>query len=51
MQVLVIGTDGPVEGALAMRGLELVRDAPDADALVTLAPPVTLRPVARARPC
>src|SRR5438093_840811 len=50
MRVLLYGEDGPLERALAARGLELVREVPDAEALVTLAPPVELRPLAELGP-
>lgn len=50
MQVLVIGEDAGVETALAARGLELVCDTLDTDALVTLAPRTELRPVAELDP-
>src|SRR5207247_10872664 len=50
MKVLAIGEDAPVEAALAARGLELVRDTLDAEALVTLAPPLELRPIAELGP-
>jgi 3-oxoacyl-[acyl-carrier protein] reductase len=50
MKVLVIGEDRPVEDALRAHGLELARDILDADGLVTLAPPVALRPVAELEP-
>jgi NAD(P)-dependent dehydrogenase (short-subunit alcohol dehydrogenase family) len=50
LQVFLVGEDPPVEEGLAGRGLELVRDAPDAEALVTLAPPVELRPIAELGP-
>jgi NAD(P)-dependent dehydrogenase (short-subunit alcohol dehydrogenase family) len=45
MRVLLHGEDGPLERALAARGLELVREGPEAEALVTLTPPVELRPL------
>jgi NAD(P)-dependent dehydrogenase (short-subunit alcohol dehydrogenase family) len=49
MRTLVVGEDAPLEAELAARGLELVRSG-DADALVTLAPPVELRPAAELEP-
>lgn len=45
MRVLVIGEDPPVEAKLASHGLEPVRDTLEADALVTLAPPLEPRPL------
>jgi len=50
MRTLVIGSDEAVEFELAMRGLELVRDGVDAEALVTLPPPVELTPLAELEP-
>ena len=50
MRALVIGEDEPLEAALAARGLELVRGDHAAEALVTLAPPVELRPAADLEP-
>ena len=49
MRALVIGEDAPLEAELRARGLELVREG-DAEALVTLAPPVELRPAAELEP-
>jgi NAD(P)-dependent dehydrogenase (short-subunit alcohol dehydrogenase family) len=49
MRTLVIGHDAPLERELASRGLELVREA-DADALVTLPPPVSLAFAAELEP-
>jgi NAD(P)-dependent dehydrogenase (short-subunit alcohol dehydrogenase family) len=46
MRVLLIGEDAALEAELAALGLELVRDDPRAEALVTLPPPVELRPAA-----
>jgi 3-oxoacyl-[acyl-carrier protein] reductase len=50
MKVLLIGEDPPVEEELAQRGLGLVRDGIDAEALITLAPRPELRPVAELDP-
>ena len=50
MNVLAIGEDAPLEAALTARGLELVRGRVDAEALVTLAAPIELRPVAELDP-
>jgi len=50
MRTLLIGEDAPLEVELAARGLELVRDDARAEALVTLAPPVELRPAAELEP-
>jgi len=49
MRVLAIGEDAALEAELAERGLDLVRSG-DAEALVTLAPPVELRPAAELEP-
>lgn len=50
MKVLAIGEDEPLEAALAARGFDLVREEVNAEALVTLAPPIELRPVAELDP-
>jgi 3-oxoacyl-[acyl-carrier protein] reductase len=50
MRTLVLGSDEAVEFELAMHGLELVREGVDAEALVTLPPPVELTPVAQLEP-
>ena len=50
MRVLVIGEDERLEAELEARGLELARDDLGAEALVTLAPPVELRPAAQIEP-
>jgi 3-oxoacyl-[acyl-carrier protein] reductase len=50
MRVLLIGEDEAVEAELGARQLELVRDAIDTEALITLAPRPELRPVAELEP-
>jgi len=50
VRVLVAGRDPLLEEALEQRGLALVRDEPEAEALVTLAPPAELRAVAELEP-
>jgi NAD(P)-dependent dehydrogenase (short-subunit alcohol dehydrogenase family) len=50
MRVLLVGDDAVLEAELRARAFDLVRDEIDADALVTLPPPVELRPLARLQP-
>jgi NAD(P)-dependent dehydrogenase (short-subunit alcohol dehydrogenase family) len=48
--VLLIGEDEALEAELGAQGLELVRDAVDAEALITLAPRPELRAIAELEP-
>jgi NAD(P)-dependent dehydrogenase (short-subunit alcohol dehydrogenase family) len=50
MQVLLLGADAGLEAELRASGLDLVRDDPGAEALVTLPPRVELRPLAQLEP-